>query len=96
MRIAFSRMRLSSHRLKIETGRCSKPIIPKLERLCECGTCNEEHAILKCPLTEHLRSVISLIRNDPDITIDQILNVQEDYAFEICKLCESVLRFFNG
>ena len=97
MRIAFSRMRLSSHRLKIETGRWSRPKIPELERLCECGNNvqNEEHAILKCPLTDHLRSAIPLIRNDPDITIDQILNVQEDYAFEICKLCESVLRFFN-
>ena len=34
-RIAITRLRLSSHRLRIETGRWSR--LPKEERLCSCG-----------------------------------------------------------
>ena len=37
LRIAFTRVRLSSHRLRIETGRWAR--IPREHRLCECGTC---------------------------------------------------------
>ena len=55
-RINFSRFRLSSHRLKIETGRWSR--IPRENRTCKCNNTNiedEEHVALLCPLSEHLR-----------------------------------------
>ena len=54
-RIAFTRLRLSSHSLKVETGRWSR--IPREERLCRCGgeVEDEEHILLRCPETNFAR-----------------------------------------
>ena len=54
-RIAFTRLRLSSHSLKIETGRWSR--IASEERLCGCGLAveSEEHVLLNCSKTEEVR-----------------------------------------
>ena len=53
-RISFSRLRLSSHRLRIETGRWSR--IPRDRRLCPCGQIpDEEHMSAHCQITQHLR-----------------------------------------
>ena len=50
-RIYFSRMRLSSHRLKIETGRWSR--LHREQRLCDCGQIQDEsHVFCDCPLTQ--------------------------------------------
>ena len=55
LRIAFTRLRTSSHRLKIETGRWSR--IPRERRLCQCGEDiqTEEHVIVHCGLTRGIR-----------------------------------------
>ncbi len=56
LRTEFSRFRLSSHRLKIETGRWAR--LPPEERLCLCGKVqDEEHVLLECVLTEHIRDL---------------------------------------
>ena len=53
-RISFSRIRLSSHNLRIETGRWSR--IPRDLRLCPCGAIqDEEHVLAQCQSTQHLR-----------------------------------------
>ena len=53
-RISFTRMRTSSHRLAIETGRWAR--LPRDRRLCPCGSVQtEEHVLLDCPLTSELR-----------------------------------------
>ena len=55
-RIAFTRFRLSSHRLRIETGRWIR--IPQEQRLCDCGSgCvqDEEHALLFCEKSRDIR-----------------------------------------
>ena len=54
-RITFTRLRLSSHSLKIETGRWSR--IAREERLCRCGgeVEDEEHVLLRCPETDFAR-----------------------------------------
>ena len=53
-RTAFTRIRLGSHRLRVETGRWSR--IPRERRLCPCGQVQDErHALLNCPLTSNLR-----------------------------------------
>ena len=54
-RITFTRLRLSSHSLKIETGRWSR--VAREERLCGCGLAveNEEHVLLECAKTEGVR-----------------------------------------
>ena len=52
-RVWLSRLRTSSHQLRIETGRWKKPPIPAPERTClycnEEATDNEGHFLLKCP-----------------------------------------------
>ena len=55
-RQSFSRVRLISHNLKIETGRWSR--IPRERRVCPCdGTQlqTETHALTSCPLTHNIR-----------------------------------------
>ena len=53
-RVSFTRFRLSSHNLKIETGRWSR--VPREARLCACGELQDErHVIVSCPLTAHIR-----------------------------------------
>ena len=58
LRISFTRFRLSSHMLKIETGRWSRT--PREERLCKCGTSlqNEQH-VFACPLVSNIRNSLS-------------------------------------
>ena len=54
-RVAFTRLRLSSHNLRIETGRWSR--LPRERRLCPCGAVQDEKHVLElCTLTEHLRT----------------------------------------
>ena len=59
-RIIYTRIRLGSHRLKIETGRWSR--IPRERRLCTCGDVqDEEHVLLKCPLVTYIRRDFSML-----------------------------------
>ena len=56
-RMSFSRLRLISHRLRVETGRWSR--IPHDQRLCSCSEAvqTEEHVICHCPMTLSIRSL---------------------------------------
>ena len=51
-RLSFTRFRLSSHHLRIETGRWAR--IEVEERICDCGNGiqDEQHVLLKCLKTE--------------------------------------------
>ena len=55
LRTSFTRLRLSSHRLRIETGRWSR-IAPE-DRVCQCGedVQSEEHVLCRCPLSQEIR-----------------------------------------
>ena len=58
-RIAFTRLRLSSHRLKVETGRWSR--IERENRLCECGSIQDEsHVLFHCRSTDAVREKYSI------------------------------------
>ena len=81
-RLAFSRLRLISHNLKIETGRWAR--LPQDMRLCQCGSIQtEKHVILYCPLTIELRnsydcsfdSIESFWNSDPLLTAKFIFNL---------------------
>ena len=55
-RVSFTRLRLSAHRLRVETGRWTRT--PREARLCRCELGeiqDEEHVIFKCPLTKDIR-----------------------------------------
>ena len=55
LRIAFTRFRTSSHRLRIETGRWAR-IAPE-RRLCQCGNGvqTEKHVLCNCELVHRIR-----------------------------------------
>ena len=75
LRTSYTRLRLSSHNLRIETGRWAR--IPENMRLCQCGNNvqSEHHALLSCPLTADLRNSLprtytnlnDLFMNEPPI-----------------------------
>ena len=55
-RIEFTRYRLSSHNLKVETGRWGR--VERENRVCSCnvgGIQDEDHALLRCGFTNDLR-----------------------------------------
>ena len=55
-RVQYTRIRLSSHNLRIETGRWCRT--PREERICECKADiqTEEHILLNCLLTSEIRN----------------------------------------
>ena len=68
-RKSFTKFRISNHKLKIETGRYSKPITPLEERICE--KClsdeieSEEHLLLKCSFyCTSRRNLLETIKNN--------------------------------
>ena len=91
-RIAFTRLRLMSHRLRIETGRWTRPKTPLERRLCKCGSVQtEEHALLNCPLTAHLRS--DFLNDFSDIV--SLFNLSAVSAYPVTHLCYEVLNEFT-
>ena len=83
-RISFTRLRLTSHNLRSETGRWSR--LPAERRLCPCGGIqDEEHIIMSCPKTHALRTALS----DPPIFPD-ILHKSDIESF---KYIHEVLNF---
>lgn len=58
LRIAYTRLILSSHRLRSETGRWTRPITPREKRLCGCGPLvqDERHVLTECERTDQLRA----------------------------------------
>ena len=59
LRIVFTKVRLSSHRLRVETGWWAR--IPHAQRLCQCGIegQTEQHVIAKYHLFDGIRSSYS-------------------------------------
>ena len=87
-RIAFTRIRLSSHDLSFEKGRWSR-IAPN-DRLCPCGEIQtDHHVLLQCRLTQ-------VIREEYDIEND---NLNELFTVlvpkTICKYCAKVLIVYD-
>jgi len=91
-RIALTPMRLMSHRLHIETGRWTRPITLRENRLCKCkrGVQSEEHILLRCDLTRHLRSPITSQYDN----ICDLFNLTSDNSFHVAKVCHDTLSFF--
>ena len=90
-RIAFTRMRTSSHRLRIETGRWSRT--PREQRLCNCGDIqSEEHVLLRCPISQELRVMFPSTLNY--ISASQLLNAEYPDIINICHYCSKVLKLY--
>ena len=86
-RIAFSRIRLSSHDLSFEKGRWSR--IPPNERLCPCGEIQtDSHVLLHCNITQP-------IKDEVKIHIDSITRLFMNYETKtLCKFCSKILTAF--
>ena len=90
-RIAVNRLRLSSHYLRIETGRWSRT--PEENRLCQCGEAvqTEEHVLITCPMSEHLRHQMNLHYN----SINEMLsNVGAEQSI-IAEYCQRTLKLYR-
>ena len=80
-----------SHRLKIETGRWTRPVTPRENRLCKCKAIQtEEHVLLRCPLTAHLRTPYLEQFND----IASLFEMSTESAFLVSKLCYDAMNVF--
>jgi hypothetical protein len=84
-RISLSRMRLSSHYLRIETGRWSR--MPKEKRTCICGNIQtEEHVLISCRETEPLRAEYSTLDYS---SLHDLMG--SDTEWELSVYCQKVL-----
>ena len=88
LRIAFTRLRLVSHSLRVETGRWAR--IDRERRLCQCNTGrvqDEKHVLFDCPLTYHIRAGTGVN------TFTELFK-QEDYV-AMCKHIYKCLKYFS-
>ena len=88
-RQSFSRLRLSAHRLRIETGRWSRT--PREDRLCQCDLNeiqDERHVMFECPLSADIRIEYGIKNCD----------WEELFTFNVKSICEiahKLLRKFD-
>ena len=86
-RMAFTRMRLSSHRLRIETGRWAR--LPRERRLCPCGLVqDEQHVLVECPLVSYIRDAYAQAAIFPDVL--QYASDRQDFVY-----IYDILRYFE-
>ena len=102
----FTKLRISSHHLDVETGRYTRPITPRHLRICK--NCNLEeigdefHFLLKCPKSQQQRqelfyelSEICEIRNNLDHnTMIKIMHYGHgdiEVASLVCEFVDSCL-----
>ena len=76
MRKIITRWRLSSHKLKIETGRYTAPKTSMVNRTCKiCGVLeNEEHAIYKCKAHRFIREKYKNKIDFEHINLEKLFN----------------------
>ena len=85
-RVAFTRLRLGSHFLKIETGRWAR--IERERRLCACGQIQtEQHILLNCPFTLTIRARYSQL----SFTNLRVLMAADNVA-DLAKYCRQALQ----
>ena len=81
-RIAVTRIRLGSHRLKIETGRWSRT--PRNERLCTCGSIQDEaHVLLECSLSQPMRDKYNIDSLNIAEFMDMDVDVLTSFVFDV-------------
>ena len=88
LRITFTRFRISSHMLRVETGRWSRT--PREDRLCQCGLDiqNESHVFV-CPLVRNFAETFSKPCPTPK-------DFFEDTTPEDLKVLHQILDFLSN
>jgi hypothetical protein len=90
-RVSFTQMRLSSHRLKIETGRWIR--LPRESRVCSCDNKsiqNEHHVIFDCPQTLDIRQRYHTLFRSQSLT--DIFN-QNDIV-TVCNVMSNIMKLY--
>ena len=90
LRTSFTRIRLMSHCLKIETGRWSR--IPRLSRVCQCDRTSvqdEGHVLLVCSISSHLRTEFSMLSF---VSLKSLIESSDSY--NMCKYMHKVLKLY--
>lgn len=89
-RMAFTRFRLSAHRLKIETGRWLR--LAREDRLCVCNLeiQDEAHVMFNCPYTLNIRQK----HNIPDNIINWTM-IFSRTPQELCEITSELMNIFN-
>ena len=79
-------MRISAHKLKVETMRWVNTA--RDNRRCQCGTDvqDERHVLLFCPRTQYLRDALNV-----DIRFPEILNTTDN---ALCKFVYDTTKVF--
>ena len=82
-RIEYTRSRLSSHTLRIETGRWSR--IPREERLCSClkNVQTEKHVFLHCEHTHEIRTKYLITHSELDTLFQEEDRKLTNFIYEI-------------
>ena len=91
-RLAFTRMRTSSHKLRIETGRWTRGLVKldREQRLCKCGEAvgDEAHALTQCKLTQNLRDSFGQIITYPDFLVNASSEKDFKFIYDVLKIVE--------
>ena len=91
-RQSFSRVRLMSHNLKIETGRWSR--IPRERRVCQCDNSQlqtEAHVLIDCALTHNIRIKYPTLNFT---NINSLFN-EVTHINLLCKFVHEILAFYG-
>ena len=99
LRNKLTKLRLSAHALAIETGRYSKPKIPKNERFCK--FClneieNETHFLFQCPHYNSLRIKFEIVQNICNITDALLIETLNPNSIKkVRNLCSFIKEAFE-
>ena len=91
-RVAFTRFRVSSHLLAVETGRWNRRgrgRLPMEDRLCTCGLVqSEEHVVSVCPVSQDIRNYYEFT------CIRDLLSGRFDND-TVCKIIYDILHLYD-
>lgn len=90
-RVSFSRLRLMSHNLRVETGRWSRT--PLNERVCPCDRTSvqsEIHVLIFCPLSHHCRLRFEMLNFT---SISSLMNEKVNIT-ALCEYIHEVLSIY--
>ena len=91
IRISFTRLRVMSHNLKVETGRWSR--MTRINRVCQCdrrSVQDERHVLLECPLSEHVRLQYQMLPLESMSSLMKCNNV-----IDLCNFVRNILRIYR-
>ena len=92
-RVSFTRLRLMSHNLRVETGRWSRT--PAYARTCPCDKVSiqtESHVLISCPLSNHCRQRWDTL----DYTnVNNLMKVESNRCIDLCKYIDDVLNVYK-